>query len=481
MKRLMMLGAAALLVTLSSAGCANLHSIGRTLTSYAPAQVHYTDAKQWGVLSQQWAEYPFVDDQGKPTGKGYWIYRSCAQPSPDVFSVLGSSFSTNLAGQTDDETKKLTAQAALAIAEAGSTIQRTQTINALRESMYRTCERYMNGMTSKDESIVQAARDQRAMVAILAIEQLTGVVVGEPTIIMAGGSAVDADKPLEIMAKYEELTAAASKAANAKTAAATQQATAQKLWDDLNGKDEVCDKILETAAPEEESETDAAKRKQCQGARDTLKTAKDAKTAADDSAKKAQDAVDVFKAALDQGGSSGVQAGADGKAGSGIDPASPSDRAAVATVVQHIVDAAFSDTSEMVFVCMSVLRDARNSDSDLVKACTSLMINQAQSESAKAASVAKTFGASPIVEQRDKTVGWLETIEDRVLAGGKPNRNALERVLGDANRLCNGCFVNTDRNSQFVGAGSRADLAGIFRQFPGSQQSLLAEAAANPL
>lgn len=65
------------------------------------------------------------------------------------------------------------ARAEVAIAEAASTTERIQTINLLRESMYRTCERYLSGAINHESFVVQAGRDWRAMLAILAIEQLT--------------------------------------------------------------------------------------------------------------------------------------------------------------------------------------------------------------------------------------------------------------------------------------------------------------------
>ena len=75
---------------------------------------------------------------------------------------------------------------AAAIAQSGATIERTQTVNLLRESLYRTCERYLSGAISKPTLIVQAARDQRAMVTVLAIEQLTRAIRPAATIISAG-------------------------------------------------------------------------------------------------------------------------------------------------------------------------------------------------------------------------------------------------------------------------------------------------------
>lgn len=106
--------------------------------------------------------------------------RVCAEAAPDTFAAISASLAAS-----GDVVKKQASLAA-AISQSGATIERTQTINLLRESMYRTCERYLNGAISKETLVIQAARDQRTMLAVLAIEQLTRTVRPESTILSAG-------------------------------------------------------------------------------------------------------------------------------------------------------------------------------------------------------------------------------------------------------------------------------------------------------
>ena len=239
MRRLLVLAAAC--ATLAPAGCANLNSISRTRFTSGEAAVHYADAQQWGVLSQRWAEYPHEG------GAGYWVYRSCAQPSPDVFSVLGFSLAGAISRDKQDDGKSLNAEVATALSQSGATISRTQTVNLLRESMYRTCERFMNGAMSEEQFLVQAARDQRAMIAILAIEQLTGVVLPSSTVIVANGTAIQTDRPLEVLEKLEEAEADEAEKAAALTGAKTKAAAAETKYKTLN-KDDACKKLLEAKA-----------------------------------------------------------------------------------------------------------------------------------------------------------------------------------------------------------------------------------------
>ena len=115
------------------------------------------------------------------------VLRICSEPPPDVFSAITASLDLN-ASPTQGGAVSVGLSAFLN--ENAATIERTQTINILRESMYRTCERYMSGAISENEFIVQAARDQRVMAAVLAIEQLTGVQKAASTALTAASSAM---------------------------------------------------------------------------------------------------------------------------------------------------------------------------------------------------------------------------------------------------------------------------------------------------
>ena len=112
---------------------------------------------------------------------------SCSEPPPDVLSALSVSAGLNYQGVVKgDPNVGLTA--ALAAAESVGAIERTQTVNLLRESMFRTCERAANGLMNWKDVAVQSARDQRMATAVLAIEQLTTAARPGP-IIVGGGTA----------------------------------------------------------------------------------------------------------------------------------------------------------------------------------------------------------------------------------------------------------------------------------------------------
>jgi hypothetical protein len=153
-------------------GCAELNSIHRNtgIPSSGHGRVISVDAKQRHLLI-----LPEFENEALTK------WRVCAEAAPDVFSAFAAS-----GGAKGD---KSGGEVSFGSAETAATIERTQTINLLRESFYRTCERYASGAINRPQFIIQAARDQRSMVAVLAIEQLTGAVRPKSTIISGPGTA----------------------------------------------------------------------------------------------------------------------------------------------------------------------------------------------------------------------------------------------------------------------------------------------------
>lgn len=156
------------------AGCAALNGTHYAWPGPGDSQVITVDAKQRHLLM---ANRPSHDQDGG------WNYRACAEAAPDVFTATSSGFDGFLGFGPSDEQAK----AAGNIAEAAAMIPRTQTINLLRESMYRTCERWLSGALTQEQFVVQAARDQRMMISVLAVEQLTGY-LGVPVVSIDGKS-----------------------------------------------------------------------------------------------------------------------------------------------------------------------------------------------------------------------------------------------------------------------------------------------------
>jgi hypothetical protein len=156
-------------IGLLASGCANQTSAYRTQRLGDSPMVITTDGFQRHTLM-----FP---------GEHANQWRTCSEAAPDAFSAMSASGGADLGLNTRGAGTDATARAAMAIAQSAATIERTQTVNLLRESMFRTCERYMSGAISQSTFVVQAGRDWRAMIAILAIEQLTRTARPPSTII----------------------------------------------------------------------------------------------------------------------------------------------------------------------------------------------------------------------------------------------------------------------------------------------------------
>ncbi len=172
--------AALLLATVMLSGClANMNSIYREFDVNRGQSVSI-DAKQRVVL---------VTKNGV-----------CAEPSPDALSVIGASLAAS--GATPQQ---ISVQLAAAMSETGSNIGvRSQTIQLLRDAMYRLCEGHIGGAIRGPAFIKLQRVYQNAMMGLLAIEQLTGAVAPRARIINAsakadsGTSLLEAQKSLEI-------------------------------------------------------------------------------------------------------------------------------------------------------------------------------------------------------------------------------------------------------------------------------------------
>lgn len=120
----------------------------------------------------------------------------CAEPSPDALSGYGSGFAGTL--NVQDEVR---AETALALAEQTASIGlRTQSIQLLRDAMYRTCEAYFSGAIKQRDTYTLLRRFQNLMLGLLAIEQLTGVVKPQQVVLTASaigasGAAVEVNRP----------------------------------------------------------------------------------------------------------------------------------------------------------------------------------------------------------------------------------------------------------------------------------------------
>jgi hypothetical protein len=251
--------AAAMMLGLSA--CAELTHLTRDRTfsgRQGQAKAVFVDAKQRAVYAApltetvtRYAWNPTLERYEAVPSREVTGVKVCAEPSPDALSAIAASQGLDLSFKDD-----LSASQAMSFAEsAGSIGLRTQSIQLMRDAMYRICEGYLSGALSHGAYETLHRRLQNSMVAILAIEQLTGAVRARQLILGGSAGTGAAETIADLTAKTETALAdlrlaegerdkAKAKLASVKadlataTAAPASPAQAQSVIDLTRSRDE---------------------------------------------------------------------------------------------------------------------------------------------------------------------------------------------------------------------------------------------------
>lgn len=190
MLRLLTIFAALVLSACSTGNLTAIHKRTPVGATEGKAQGVFIDAEQRAVLSvTRPARYDWRLD---PSGAYQWVEVErprlivCAEPSPDALSAIAAQAGVSVS----DVSRAISAQGGLS-ETAASIGLRTQTIQILRDGFYRLCEAQMNGLSDVQHAMM-LRRFQTHMIALLAIEQLTGAVKGSDAVVSAtAGSALN--------------------------------------------------------------------------------------------------------------------------------------------------------------------------------------------------------------------------------------------------------------------------------------------------
>jgi len=103
----------------------------------------------------------------------------CAEPSPDAVSAVAASMSTNANVTTGDGTTVPQGNASLEVSAASSEVvatlaMRTQTVQLLRDGLFRACEAYMNGAIDQHQYNVILLNINRLMVTLMGVDAIGG-------------------------------------------------------------------------------------------------------------------------------------------------------------------------------------------------------------------------------------------------------------------------------------------------------------------
>ncbi|ULQ48386.1 hypothetical protein JN531_017280 (plasmid) [Flagellatimonas centrodinii] len=235
---------AAVLLSLFASGCAHLSTYNSLdALSEDRDEVMVLDAKTRVVHSRLLEPKDSL---------GRYRHVVCAEPSPDALSALIASADTSVPLRGDN-----TIAAAVAYGESAASIGlRTQSIQLMRDSMYRLCESYLNGAISEASFETLQRRFQSSMVAILAIEQLTGA-VRAPAVVLGGSAGNSALDQVELLTDKTVTAQAAVTAADGAAKAAADAAGKHKT-EKLAAAEKALSEA-EAATPVDQTKAEAAK------------------------------------------------------------------------------------------------------------------------------------------------------------------------------------------------------------------------------
>lgn len=207
----------ALLCSVPLTGCGTQYSLQTFAPTEAGPKTAFVDIKQRAVLS---AARP-----ARAAGGGAGDMVMCAEPSPDALSSFASELALDVKAKD-----KVAAQFALSQQEAASFVGlRSQSIQLLRDAMFRLCEGYMAGALSPADFSWLSRRYQRNMVALLTIEQLTRVAQVPTFAQVSQGMASASRSAAAIQGDLEEIDANRTKLEADKKAIDAELAEAEKL------------------------------------------------------------------------------------------------------------------------------------------------------------------------------------------------------------------------------------------------------------
>ena len=332
-----------LLLAVSVSGCADLTHFNLMHSNYDRQQtLSFIDAKQRVVATSK-------DASGQMA--------ICAEPSPDALSAIAASQGFSLSNET------INAALNNSLAESASSIGiRTQSIQLMRDAMYRLCEAHMSGAIDNLSFETMHRRFQSSMVAILAIEQLTGATRPTPVVLNGSASVGNAELALKATTLTEE---ARLKRQSAKSALDTFKAGDLKTAQDAYTAKEK--EVRVTHKVPDGTELTAEQQKELKTEADALEAAKAKSASLQETYDAADQAFNAAEAARVAAVSSGLSAQTTSVTlAAPVSNALPSESidkisSAVENIVASTLKLSFSNE-----VCTTILTDAYRNHLDLI-------------------------------------------------------------------------------------------------------------------
>jgi len=126
----------------------------------------------------------------------------CAEPSPDAMSSTAME-----AAAKGGVPSQVSVELAVALQNSAAFVGlRTASIQLLRDFGYRLCEAYLSGAIDEGQYDLLMRRFQKNVVALLAIEQLTGAIKAPPVVLTSRGNAETSQSLFDQQAVREKVS-----------------------------------------------------------------------------------------------------------------------------------------------------------------------------------------------------------------------------------------------------------------------------------
>lgn len=184
MRAFVLLGVAA--AGLAASACQSLGDMGSVYreTDINNGATLILDAEQNALLNMDRRVFSHFDpDTRQPVFVDSQVI--CSQPAPDAIAADSVGFGLGGASAAGDS-GGLDLSSGQSVGGIGL---RTQSVTLLRDAFFRLCEAYQNGAVDHVEYSVNLRRLENTVIAILAVEQLTGAVTGSSVALSSSGSA----------------------------------------------------------------------------------------------------------------------------------------------------------------------------------------------------------------------------------------------------------------------------------------------------
>ncbi len=164
-------------------GCTlgEINSIHRK-ANFTEGESHIIDAKQRFVVTyKRPKESGQVSDKtGVSNNSASFDYVTCAEPSPDVFSVYAAS------GEASVSKGGASGAGSFSSTETGAQLgERSIGLQALRDAYFRLCEAYAVGAIDKIDYMIGQRHNQTALMGLLAIEEMNAI-ARAPSVVIGG-------------------------------------------------------------------------------------------------------------------------------------------------------------------------------------------------------------------------------------------------------------------------------------------------------